>query len=115
MVVHALHERTATHPERPIRATAHRPTLVDPYREHLRKHRAETPAIPVLTLLEDIKAPGHTGSHDPLYRYTTQGKAESERSFLSPRQVTRLPATKPENLKDADRQLAGDRPPPSPR
>lgn len=95
-------------PERLIRAPAYRPTLVDPYREHLRKRRTEDPAVPVLTLLEEIKALGYTGSQNLLYRYITQGRVESERSFLSPRQVTRLLVTNPENLKDADRQLAGN-------
>ena len=94
-------------PERLIRAPAYRPTLVDPYREHLRKRRAEDPAVPILQLLTEIKALGYTGSQNLLYRYITQGRVESERSHLSPRRVTRLLATKPENLSEKDRQPAG--------
>lgn len=45
-------------PERLVRAPQYRPTLVDPYREHLRHRRAEDPAIPVLQLLAEIKALG---------------------------------------------------------
>jgi transposase len=94
-------------PERLIAAPAYRPTLVDPYREHLRTRRAQNPAVPVLQLLEEIKALGYAGSQNLLYRYITQGRVESERSFLSPRRVTRLLVTKPDNLKTTDRQLAG--------
>jgi transposase len=49
-------------PERLVRAPSYRPTLVYPYREHLRKRRAEDPAVPVLQLLEEIKALGYTAS-----------------------------------------------------
>jgi len=45
-------------PERLVRAPQYRPTLVDPYREHLRHRRAEDPAIPVLQLLAETKALG---------------------------------------------------------
>jgi hypothetical protein len=33
-------------PERLVRAPQYRPTLVDPYRDHLRRRRAEEPAVP---------------------------------------------------------------------
>lgn len=92
-------------PERLIRAPAYRPTLVDPYREHLRTRRSQDPAVPVLQLLEEIKALGYTGSQNLLYRYITQGRVESERSHLSPRRVTRLLASRPENLSERDREL----------
>ena len=93
-------------PERLVRAPAYRPTLVDPYREHLRKRRAEDPAVPVLQLLEEIKALGYAGSQNLLYRYITQGRAESERSHLSPRRATRLLVANPGNLSEKDRDLA---------
>jgi transposase len=80
---------------------------MDPYREHLRKRRAEDPAVPILQLLTEIKALGYTGSQNLLYRYITQGRVESERSHLSPRRVTRLLVTKPENLSEKDQQLVG--------
>lgn len=44
------------------RAPQYRPTLVDPYREYLRKRRAEEPAVPVLQLLREIRERGYTGS-----------------------------------------------------
>ena len=40
-----------TKPERLQRAPQYRPTLVDPYRDHLRRRRAEDPAVPVRHLL----------------------------------------------------------------
>ncbi|MEU6973797.1 ISL3 family transposase [Kitasatospora aureofaciens] len=43
-----------TEPERMVRAPLYRPTLVDPYREHLRRRRAEDPAVPVTHLLREI-------------------------------------------------------------
>lgn len=92
-------------PERLVRAPAYRPTLVDPYREHLKRRRAEEPAVSAQRLLTEIKALGYTGSLN-LYRYITQGRVESERSILSPRRVTRLLGTKPENLSERDRELA---------
>jgi hypothetical protein len=38
-------------PERLVRAPAYRPTLVDPYRDHLRQRRNADPAVAVTTLL----------------------------------------------------------------
>ncbi|WP_405525494.1 ISL3 family transposase [Streptomyces canus] len=40
-----------TEPDRLIRTPQYRPTLVDPYREYLRKRRATEPAVPVTHLL----------------------------------------------------------------
>lgn len=81
---------------RPTHLRPYCPTLVDPYGDHLRKRRAEDPAVPGLQLLTEIKALGYTGSQNLLYRYITQGRVESERAHLSPRRVTRLLVTKPE-------------------
>jgi transposase len=94
-------------PERLVRAPQYRPTLVDPFREHLRARRAEDPAVPVLQLLEEIKALGYAGSQNLLYRYITQGRVEAERSALSPRKVTRLLLTRPDEVQDRDRDLLG--------
>jgi transposase len=44
----------ADHPGQLQRARQYRPTLVDPYRDHLRKRRAEEPGVPVLQLLREI-------------------------------------------------------------
>lgn len=53
-------------PERLQRAPLYRPTLVDPYRDHLKRRRAEDPAVPVLHLYNEIKALGYPGS--PMWR-----------------------------------------------
>ena len=45
----------AEQPERLRRAPQYRPTLVDPYRGHLRKRCAEDPAVPVQRLLREIR------------------------------------------------------------
>jgi hypothetical protein len=80
----------AAEPERLARAPQYRPTLVDPYRDHLGAHRAEDPAVPVLRLLAEIRELGYTGSMNLLYRYITQGRVESDRPHLSSRRVARL-------------------------
>jgi len=98
----------ASEPERLIRAPAYRPTLVDPYREHLRKRRAEEPAVSVLQLLAEIKTLGYTGSQNLLYRYITQGRVEADRSHLSPRRVARLLLSRPGNLSEKNRSLLGE-------
>lgn len=71
-------------PEQMRRAPQYRPTLVDPYREYLRKRRAEDPAVPVLQLLREIRERGYTGSQNLLYRYITQGRVEDDRSVPPP-------------------------------
>ncbi|GGS28094.1 hypothetical protein GCM10010269_78400 [Streptomyces humidus] len=45
----------ADRPERMLRVPKYRASLVDPYREHLRKRRAEDPAVPVSHLFESSK------------------------------------------------------------
>ena len=51
----------------------YRPTLVDPYRDHLRKRRAD--GIPVRQLLREIRELGYQGSSNLLVRYIDQGPA----------------------------------------
>jgi transposase len=85
------------------RAPQYRPTLVDPYREYLRKRRAADPAVPVLQLLGEIRERGYTGSQNLLYRYITQGRAEDDRPAISPRRLSRLLLTRPDTLR-ADQQ-----------
>ena len=88
-----------TEPDRLVRAPQYRPTLVDPYREHLRKRRAEDPAVPVARLLREIRELGYTGSANLLARYITQGRVEADHATLSPRGTTRLLLTDPAHLK----------------
>lgn len=91
-------------PERLVRAPQYRPTLVDPYRDHLRRRREQDPAVPVLQLLEEIKQLGYTGSQNLLYRYITQGRVEADRPAISPRRLTRDLLTAPDRLKDHQRE-----------
>ncbi|SNR88150.1 Transposase [Haloechinothrix alba] len=94
-----------TEPERLVRAPVYRPTLVDPYREHLRRRRAADPAVAVTQLLKEIKALGYQGSANLLVRYINQGRAENDRSSISPRRLTSLILTHPEHLTDTQRHL----------
>jgi transposase len=85
-------------PERLQRAPQYRPTLVDPYRDHLRRRRAEEPAVPVQQLLREIRELGYQGSSNLLVRYINQGRAEGSRPHLSPRRAARLLLTRPAGL-----------------
>jgi transposase len=95
-------------PERLRRAPQYRPTLVDPYRDHLRRRRADDPAVPVLHLFNEIKALGYRGSFNLLYRYITQGRVEADRLPISPRRLARLLLTRPNKLQDEHRRLLDD-------
>ncbi|MEV6868430.1 ISL3 family transposase [Streptosporangium subroseum] len=95
-------------PQRLQRAPQYRPTLVDPYRDHLRRRRAEDPAVPVLYLFAEIKALGYQGSFNLLYRYITQGRVEADRPPISPRRLARLLLTRPDNLTDKQQRLLDD-------
>jgi transposase len=88
----------AEQPERLQRTPQYRPTLVDPYRDHLRKRRAEDPAVPIQHLLREIRELGYQGSSNLLVRYINQGRAEGDRPHLSPRQAARILLTKPDAL-----------------
>jgi transposase len=95
----------AAEPGRIIRAPRYRATLVDPYRDHLRARRAADPAVPVHTLLAEIREQGYTGSMNLPCRYITQGRVEADRPHLSPRRVARLLLTRPDALSDSQRSL----------
>lgn len=55
------------------RAPRYKPTLVDPYRDRLRRRRSEDPAVPVTHLLREVKELGCTGSANLLVRYIDAG------------------------------------------
>ncbi|CAL9328304.1 ISL3 family transposase IS469 [Streptomyces sp. enrichment culture] len=95
-------------PEALRRAPRYRPTLVDPYRDHLRKRRAADPAVPVKQLFRDVQEQGYTGSFNLLYRYITQGRAEGDRPVTTPRWLARLLLTRPDHLRDKDTSLLAD-------
>jgi transposase len=94
----------ADKPERLQRAPQYRPTLVDPYRDHLRKRRAEEPGVPVQQLLREIRELGYQGSSNLLVRYLNQGRADSDRPHLAPRKAAQLLLTKPGNLADGQNE-----------
>lgn len=86
-------------------APTYRPTLVDPYRDHLRRRRSENPAVPVTHLLHEIRELGYTGSANLLVRYLNQGRAEGDRPVTTPRRATRLLLTHPEHLRAKETTL----------
>ncbi|MGA5499316.1 ISL3 family transposase [Streptomyces cinereoruber] len=93
-----------TEPERLIRAPKYRPTLVDPYRDHLRQRRLENPSVPVTHLLQEIRQLGYTGNSNLLVRYINQGRVEADRPALSPRHLARYLLPRPDRLKDHQRE-----------
>jgi len=88
----------ASEPERLQRVPKYRPTLVDPYRDYLRKRRAEEPGAPVRQLLREIRQRGYQGSSNLLVRYINQGRLDSEHPHLSPRRAARMLLTRPDRL-----------------
>ena len=98
----------ASEPERLQRVPKYRPTLVGPYRDYLRKRRAEEPGIPVQHLLREIRERGYQGSSNLLVRYINQGRLDSDRPHLSPRRATRILLTRPDRLTPGQQEtLAG--------
>ncbi len=77
---------------------------MDPYRDHLRRRRLENPAVPVTHLLQEIRDLGYTGSSNLLVRYIDQGRVEADRPALSPRHLARYLLTRPDRLKDHQRE-----------
>ncbi len=100
-------KRNARMPEpQALRITpTYRPTLVDPYRDHLRARRTADPAVPVTRLLAEIRELGYTGSANLLVRYLNQGRAEGDRPVTTSRHASRLLLTKPANLRPKDTAL----------
>jgi transposase len=94
----------AGEPERLQRPPQYRPTLVDPFRDHLRNRREQEPAIGNLQLFREIKALGYAGSMNLLVRYVTRGRVEGDRPPISPRRLTSLMLTHPDHLTDTQRE-----------
>ena len=80
------------------RPPRYRDTLVDPYRDHLRRRLADQPDVAVTRLLAEIRALGYTGSANLLVRYLNQGRADAERRAPSPRRLVCWLMTPPDNL-----------------
>jgi hypothetical protein len=105
----------ADRPERMLRVPKYRARLVDPYREHLRKRRTEDPGVPVLHLFEEIKSLGFTGCLNLLHKYINQGRADADRSHISPRRLARMLPTRPDNPKAEQHELLAKLTAPAPR
>ncbi|MGW4032967.1 ISL3 family transposase [Streptomyces sp. NPDC004838] len=86
-------------------APAYRPTLVDPYRQHLRHRRTEEPGVPAPHLFREIKELGYTGSLNGLHKYLNQGRADGDRPVTTPRRTARLLLTDPEKLRPKEATL----------
>ena len=80
------------------RPPRYRETLVDPFRDHLRRRRIDDPTVAVTRLLEEIRELGYTGSANLLVRYLNQGRAHAERTPPSPRRLVSWLMSKPTNL-----------------
>jgi transposase len=96
----------ADKPERLRCAAQYRPTLVDPYRDYLRKRRAEEPGVPVQLLLREIRELGYPGSSNLLVRYINQGRADAERPHIAPRKAAQILLTRPDSLTESQRETA---------
>jgi hypothetical protein len=97
----------ASEPERLQRVPKYRPTLVDPYRDYLRRRREEEPGAPVQQLLREIRERGYPGSSNLLVRYINQGRLDTEHPHIAPRKATQILLTNPENLPGDQRETAG--------
>jgi hypothetical protein len=96
----------ASEPGRLQRVPKYRPTLVNPYRDYLRKRREEEPGVAVQLLLREIRELGYPGSSNLIVRYLNQGRADARRPHLSPRRATRIFLTRPDNRTGAQRETA---------
>ena len=98
---------TAEHLARPPRYGR---TLVDPYRDHLRRRLAAEPDVAVTQLLAEIRELGYTGSANLLMRYLNQGRAATERAVPAPRRLVSWIMTRPADLPEPDRAHLDQRP-----
>jgi len=73
-------------------------TLVDPFRDYLRKRREQEPSVTTWALLGEIKAMGYQGGQSLLYRYLGHGRADIEHPPPSPRRLTMWITSDPANL-----------------
>jgi transposase len=80
------------------RPPRYRETLVDPFRDHLRRRRAEDPGVAGTRLLTEIRELGYTGSANLLVRYLNQGRADAVRKPPSPRRLVSWLMTRPTDL-----------------
>ncbi|MBB3094105.1 transposase [Actinoplanes campanulatus] len=90
------------------RPPRYRETLVDAFRDHLRRRRAEQPGVPVTRLLTEIQQLGYTGSANLLVRYLNHGRANAIRTPPSPRRLVSWLMTRPADLPTLHQQHLDD-------
>jgi hypothetical protein len=83
-------------------------TLVDPYREHLRRRLTTEPDIAVTRLLDEIRELGYTGSANLLVRYLNQGRVQAERASPPPQRLAGWIMGRPAELPGHDRRHLGE-------
>jgi transposase len=83
-------------------------TLVDPYRDHLRRRLAAEPDVAVTRLLAEIRQLGYTGSANLLVRYLKQGRADADRTPPAPRRLVSWIMTRPQDLPEHHRRHLDD-------
>lgn len=93
----------AASPEALLRPPRYGRTLVDPYRDHLRRRLAAEPDVAVTRLLAEIRELGYTGSANLLVRYLNQGRAHDDRPSPPPRRLIGWIMTRPAELPEPDR------------
>jgi transposase len=86
----------------------YRRTLVDPYRDHLRRKLIDDPTVPVTRLLAEIRQQGYAGSANLLVRYINQGRLDLEQAPPAPRKVKSWIMTRPDDLPAAQNQQLSD-------
>ncbi|KLL10599.1 ISL3 family transposase [Frankia coriariae] len=91
-----------------LRPPQYRRTLVDPYRDHLRRRLADESGVAVTRLLAEIREQGYPGSATLLVRYLNQGRADPERIPPSPRRLAAWLMSRPEHLPDHRRRHRDD-------
>ncbi|PSL52477.1 transposase [Saccharothrix carnea] len=90
------------------RPPPYRRSMVDPYRDHLRRRLVRQPDIPVTHLLAETRALGYPGSASLLVRYLKQGRAEPDRVPPSPRRLVTWLTSRPESLPEHHRRHLDD-------
>jgi transposase len=84
--------------EQLLRPPRYGTTLVDPYRNHLRRRLDAEPNIAVTRLLGEIREQGYTGSANLLVRYLNQGRADTDQTPPPPRRLVSWIMTRPADL-----------------
>ncbi|USY19455.1 hypothetical protein NE857_30130 [Nocardiopsis exhalans] len=95
-------------PDRLRRAPQYRPSLVDPYRDHLRRRREKEPAVPVQQLFVEISRLGYQDSLNLLCKYINQGRLDSDREAFPPKAFSELLLAHPDQLTPEQAQTLTD-------